>query len=77
MDIDIHTAKPGDKVVVTEKTKTSGWPSDSANVERYLEVGQPYEIEHVEIHSWHTRLYLRNQPRGIYFNSVNFEVWEE
>lgn len=37
-----------------------------------LEVGKEYTVEEVEVHSWHTAVYLV-EFRGLPFNSVVFE----
>lgn len=37
-----------------------------------LQVGRIYEVEDVEIHSWHTKYILKGLPGGK-FNSVCFE----
>ena len=38
----------------------------------YLNFGQTYTIERTEIHSQHTKVYLKEVPDK-YFNSVHFE----
>jgi hypothetical protein len=37
-----------------------------------LVLGETYTIEHIEIHSWHTKVYLEEVPNKS-FNSVWFE----
>jgi len=37
-----------------------------------LIVGEVYEVEKVEVHSWHTKIFLSEFP-GKCFNSVHFE----
>ena len=41
-----------------------------------LEVGKEYTLEYVEVHSWHTIIYLEEFP-NVEFNSVAFEEIEE
>ena len=36
-----------------------------------LEVGKVYEVEDIEVHTWHTKIYLKGFPKP--FNSVHFE----
>jgi hypothetical protein len=37
-----------------------------------LEVGKVYTVDRIEVHSWHTKVYLKEMP-GKVFNSVHFE----
>jgi hypothetical protein len=39
-----------------------------------LEVGKEYEIEYIEEHTWHTKIYLKGFKNP--FNSVHFELTE-
>jgi len=36
-----------------------------------LEVGKEYEVDNIEVHSWHTKVYLKGFSKP--FNSVHFE----
>lgn len=38
-----------------------------------LESGKTYDIELVDIHTWHTKIYLKDFP-GKKFNSVHFKL---
>lgn len=38
-----------------------------------LIAGNEYEIDKVEVHSWHTKVFLKDFP-GVGFNSVWFEI---
>jgi hypothetical protein len=40
-----------------------------------LKVGEIYTVERKEVHSWHTKIYLTEQPSKV-FNSVHFEELE-
>lgn len=40
-----------------------------------LEVGKVYDVSDWEVHTWHTKVHLKDFP-GKKFNSVNFEVVE-
>ena len=63
--------KAGDKVRYTGSTETQvRWGNNDNPVGVLFEV-DTYYVERVEIHTWHTKLYLR----GVYgkFNSVCFE----
>jgi hypothetical protein len=41
--------------------------------EKYLNVGDTYEIEKIEVHTWHTKVYLKNYPDKK-FNSASFKL---
>jgi hypothetical protein len=56
---------PGDIDVVN-------WGSND-DPKDYLVEGQEYEIEELEVHSYHTKVYLTEFP-GKKFNSVHFEI---
>lgn len=38
-----------------------------------LEVGKVYDIKRVDVHTWHTKIYLVDFP-GMKFNSVHFNL---
>lgn len=38
-----------------------------------LTVGEEYEVERIEIHSWHTKIFLKGIDSGRGFNDVSFE----
>ena len=63
--------KAGDKVKYTGSTETQVRWGNNDNPVGVLFEGDTYYVERVEIHTWHTKLYLR----GVYgkFNSVCFE----
>jgi len=65
-------ALPGTKVMVTEETKKHGHERDQENIEKYLEIGKEYTVDHTVIHNWNTNVFLKEFP-GVIFNSVNFE----
>ena len=41
-----------------------------------LEIGKEYTLEDIDVHSWHTIIYIEEFP-NIEFNSVAFEEIEE
>jgi hypothetical protein len=72
MEIDIYSEK-GTKVVCVNQSKdTANWGSNS-NPE-LLEIGKVYTVDHTEIHSWHTKVYLVELP-GYKFNSSHFNAY--
>lgn len=61
----------GDKVIYLGCTEDqTNWGSND-NPDKFLIEGCTYYIEKVEVHSWHTKLTLRNIPGK--FNSVSFD----
>jgi hypothetical protein len=52
------------------------WGSN-ADPRGLLTPGETYEIERVDIHSWHTKIFLVGIDCGQGFNSVNFETVEQ
>ena len=76
--INIFTAKAGDKVMVTEKTAKNGDSNDKILVERYLKIGQAYEITRIEVGDFCTCINLKGCDfHNVGFNSVNFVDYEE
>jgi len=68
--------KAGDEVRYLGSTgEQVRWGSND-NPKGVLFEGNVYYVERVEIHSWHTKLYLRG-IRGGKFNSVCFEKVEK
>ena len=57
------------KVVCTRNGDDDSLVANTYN--HLLEVGKTYTVEDVEIHSWHTIVYLKEFP-GKTFNSVLF-----
>ena len=43
--------------------------SSCEDTRKYLTVGEVYEVDRIEVRSWHTRLYIDGRP----FNSICFE----
>ena len=67
-------AKPGTKVVFNEKNPSKeqiNWGSHT-DPRGLLEVGKEYTIDRTEVHSWHTKIYLKEFPNKS-FNSVWFD----
>lgn len=63
--------KTGDKVIFIGADESQiKWGSNN-DPNEHLRVGDIVEIESVEVHSWHTKLYLVGIPGK--FNSVSFE----
>lgn len=63
-------AKEGDKVVCY--TFDAGYAYHQEIANKYLVIGQVYTIDHTEVDSWHTDVYLKEFPE-VKFNSVFFE----
>lgn len=71
--MDIY-AKPGTKVVFTEKNVSRAqinWGSH-ADPREILKVGQQYIIDHTDVRSYHTKVFLVGF-QGKSFNSVWFK----
>lgn len=69
--MDIHSLKVGDKLICADNKENNWGSCDSAP--QNLSVGETYIIEKFEIHSWHTKIWLKEKP-GKVFNSVHFEI---
>jgi len=69
MPMNINTTHEGDLVVF--KHSTNGTLGDKDRASRYLVLGQTYYVKKVEIHSWHTKVYL--EGFDFPFNSVMFD----
>jgi hypothetical protein len=65
-------AEHGDKVIVTEDTKSNGYDFHKEQVERLLKIGVPYTVNYTNVGDWSTVVHLVEFP-GESFNSVNFE----
>lgn len=71
MSMDIY-AEPGTKVIFRYSDKEMvNWGSNH-DPEVKLVIGEEYTVEKTEIHSWHTKVYLKEFP-GLKFNSASFE----
>ena len=64
------TLRKGSKVQFTTKNPTT-WGVSAENA-KHLKLYHIYTVERVEIHSWHTKIFLKEVP-GIEFNSSWFE----
>jgi hypothetical protein len=69
-------AKEGDKVIVTEEGIGNGYDGDKRHAEKYLEVGNIYTIDSIEVSGWSTVVNLKEFPEQC-FNSVHFEDYKE
>lgn len=49
----------------------NGYTHHQEQAKKFLEVGEVYTVEHVDIHSWHSDVYLKEFP-GEKFNTVLF-----
>lgn len=67
MNINAHY---GTKVIFSNPN--SGYEYDQELAKKHLTVGKTYTVNHVDIHSWHTHVYLQEIP-GVAFNSVLFD----
>ena len=73
--IDIYNIKENDKIKCVSDYENSWGGCDP--IQGNLEVGKIYTVIKVEVHSWHTRIWVKEVPNK-YFNSVHFEsVGEE
>lgn len=70
MSVNVNKLRKG-MVLVTIGNKHIPWGGCSP-VEDYLSIGELCIVEKYEIHSWHTRIWIKGIP-GEYFNSVHFE----
>jgi len=66
--MDIH-ARSGHLVTVTEESYKNGMDGDTSKYQ--LEVDTTYTVDHTEVMSWSTLVFLREFP-DVAFNSVNF-----
>lgn len=66
--MDIY-ARSGHLVTVTQESYGNGNHGDTAK--HVLEIDNTYTVDHTEVMSWHTHVYLREFP-DVAFNSVNF-----
>lgn len=62
----------GNKFTVKFTNTTSGW-DNGENGQKYLEQDKFYDIDYIEIHSMHTRVYLKGFTQ--WFNSVYFTYY--
>ena len=71
-NIRTSSLKPGDEVKFTGYTEAQvKW--GSCDEPSMLEEGRIYSVEDVEVHSWHTKIKLKDVEGR--FNSVSFEPW--
>ena len=73
MDIDIYNTKS--RKIRCVKNDDDVWGGGGEN-HHILEIGEEYTLEDVEVHSWHTIIYLEEFP-NVKFNSVAFEEIEK
>jgi hypothetical protein len=66
--------KPGSKVKVVSDFQNNWGSCDP--IKENLTLGQVYTVDHIEIHSWHTKVFLTEFPDKK-FNSVHFDQVEE
>ena len=71
-EMDIRNLSPRQVRCIDNKDHT--W-SHNDRASEFLKVGQIYFAESIDVHSWHTRVYLREFP-GRWFNSVAFAETE-
>lgn len=61
----------GDKVIFTGCSEEQRrWGNHTGDINA-LVIGNSYTVEHIEVHSWHTKVYLKGFNGS--FNSVCFE----
>lgn len=71
--MDIFNSKPRKLLCVSNKNHE--WTDSDENA-HLLTVGNTYTMIGIEVHSWHTNVYLDEFP-GVKFNSSCFEECEE
>ncbi len=71
-DLDIFNTEPGTKIYYVSQ---GGYPHQQQAADKLLAQGVPYTVETVDVHNYHTDIYLEEFP-GIPFNSVMFRVDE-
>jgi len=64
-------AKEDDKVVFLGGNEDTNKWGDCDNPNNLLNVGDTYTVDHTEVHSWHTKVFLKEVSGG--FNSVLFD----
>ena len=68
--------KAGDKVIYTGCTEAQqGWGSNDSPEEKGLVVGNVYEVDSIEVHTWHTKVTIKDVAGR--FNSVCFEPFTD
>jgi hypothetical protein len=65
--MDIYS-EPGTKVIYTGK---NGYSHDKKHADEYLEVGKTYTVDHTEVYSWSSVVYL-DEIADQSFNTVHF-----
>jgi len=63
----------GDKVVYTGATDEQVRWGSNDDPRGILVEGNTYTVARVEVHSWHTKVWLEEYP-GLKFNIVHFEL---
>lgn len=66
--MDIFNAKPRKLLCIRNDNDVWGSPKNG----HLLEIGKAYTLEDVDVHSWHTNIYVSEFP-NIAFGSVLFE----
>lgn len=70
--MDIFNAKPRKLLCIRNDNDVWGSPNNG----HLLEIGKEYTLEDVDVHSWHTDIYVSEFP-NISFGSVLFEEVEQ
>lgn len=68
--MDIHNSKPREIRCIRNDDDVWGGGGDYAHL---LEIGKVYNLTDVEVHGWHTLVWLAEFPGDVSFNSVLFE----
>ena len=71
--MDIYNTKPRKIKCISNDKDVFGEGGENHHL---LEIGKEYTLEDIEIHSWHTIVYIKELP-NIEFNSVAFEEIDE
>ena len=70
MSMDVNNVKKGDSIIYANPG--NGHEDDQEICRQHLEVGGEYIVDVVDIHTWHTDVYLK-EFTGMVFNSVMFD----
>ena len=64
--------KENDKIKYIGATEDQILWGNNDDPREILEINKTYTVDKVEVHSWHTKVYLKEFP-GLKFNDVSFE----
>lgn len=68
--MNIHNSEPREIRCIRNDNNVWGGGGENAHL---LEIGKVYNLTDVEVHGWHTLVWLAEFPSNVSFNSVLFE----